>query len=1068
MSQKKDLKSKKTRRWRRFFRFLIWFTLVLIVLLLAINITVRLVFPEEKVRVMLAEQVYKASGRSFFIKKLSWSLLGSLDAEGIEIGFTAEEQSPDSLFFSLDNARIRFKLLPILRRSFEVTEILISHPKLTIVPPPSSVADSDTGGQARDSLTGNSPQPIQPLPVSLALNRFVLDDFDLKLLIPDSLKPVEMTVTNLNLTLDNLSIPKQFPENAVGAGGVLRLFTEGSEIRYRDKDMDLDYVPALDWLFRLEEDRWDLLAELRLNRSKQNIPDIAMELNCRGEGLGRTLQINTWTMDLGGQRVIDVSGRASITGIDTLIRMDFKEREMDVSQLQSFIESGLPPVFQSLIPPLKIAGKILPLSGSIAGKSDSLVISLKSMFSDLSVLDTNTKMNGDSLNGEVLLSGVWTRQGLEGGSVSVNFYGHTVSLPIEGVPPVTVQNLGLQIRTSLNEILIPVQGEFGGRIGQVFEGPVDFDGSWQVPALPKLNGIRAKLFVALDSMNLEAIPIPDSPISGMAGAELTVSVSGLDSLNVNIAGGAVNLRLLSAERPDPVPDILMTAEIDASISPELDKLTVRTAHIQVDSLLSLQADGTLDLADSTLFFQLTDGVLRNEAIFSHVPESVRESLLPFDFGGRERIQAGIRGKLGRIPPVSSLEATLTFEEIWFFDRQQDLTVDGIQGYFEFLGNLNHMAGHGEMQINSVDFPVLRSEPIQKIVVKLDMAWDQPVDIRVNNGRLQIPGLGLKSDFDLSVSLSDSLLDLAGGIRMRLDNTDWVNMVQELALRGGLETEMTVSTLDASRQYYRLDGLLKTDGLDIRQANILSIQGVRARVPYQIDANMKTAELIPDTGFVALDWAEYERQREWIRSFSPWVSNFSIDTVNVTGYEIRNVLMDMDIHQGRIQIPWFEMKLFEGNLGGSLWIDPATGNPDQIRYGLRAQASRINSAALIGDQSIEESELNGNLSFTGKGVNPNTNMDVDGYLYITQIGPKFTSTLLKGLEQGSDRSIRLTRRLLDMGWQAKLFSFELRHGFVYPSLTLSQPWFSPVRIPGRLEYGRLPLAFFLTNTSLTNK
>ena len=160
MSQKKDLKSKKTRRWRRFFRFLIWFTLVLIVLLLAINITVRLVFPEEKVRVMLAEQVYKASGRSFFIKKLSWSLLGSLDAEGIEIGFTAEEQSPDSLFFSLDNARIRFKLLPILRRSFEVTEILISHPKLTIVPPPHQ-------SQIRTQVV----RPVIPLP-EIPLNPF--------------------------------------------------------------------------------------------------------------------------------------------------------------------------------------------------------------------------------------------------------------------------------------------------------------------------------------------------------------------------------------------------------------------------------------------------------------------------------------------------------------------------------------------------------------------------------------------------------------------------------------------------------------------------------------------------------------------------------------------------------------------------------------------------------------------------------------------------------------------------------------------------------------------------------
>jgi len=104
-----------------------------------------------------------------------------------------------------------------------------------------------------------------------------------------------------------------------------------------------------------------------------------------------------------------------------------------------------------------------------------------------------------------------------------------------------------------------------------------------------------------------------------------------------------------------------------------------------------------------------------------------------------------------------------------------------------------------------------------------------------------------------------------------------------------------------------------------------------------------------------------------------------------------------------------------------------------------------------------------MAFQGKGIDLERGIDLEGYFYITKMGPKFASTLLESMDPGgSDRSIRMTRRLLNMGWKPKLFSFDLRHGYVYPSLMLTQPWFSPVRIPGKLEYGRLPLAFFLQN------
>ena len=93
--------------------------------------------------------------------------------------------------------------------------------------------------------------------------------------------------------------------------------------------------------------------------------------------------------------------------------------------------------------------------------------------------------------------------------------------------------------------------------------------------------------------------------------------------------------------------------------------------------------------------------------------------------------------------------------------------------------------------------------------------------------------------------------------------------------------------------------------------------------------------------------------------------------------------------------------------------------------------------------------------------------MSGVFDITKIGPEFADLLLKGMDpKGEDASIRQTRLLLKIGAKPELFSFELRHGLVYPSLSLTKPWFSP--IPKKWEYGRLPLGFLMKRFGQLNQ
>ena len=262
-----------------------------------------------------------------------------------------------------------------------------------------------------------------------------------------------------------------------------------------------------------------------------------------------------------------------------------------------------------------------------------------------------------------------------------------------------------------------------------------------------------------------------------------------------------------------------------------------------------------------------------------------------------------------------------------------------------------------------------------------------------------------------------------------------------------------------------------DSLNVRQQELVSVRGIGGKIPIQAELDPVKAGLVPNARWKPRPGFLYESFREYYRGATREVDNFRIRRIEAAGYTVRDVSMDIRLAGGILEVPRFSLNLLEGNIGGSLWLNPGTGVPDSITYSIQCQASSINAAAMLapGVKKKEETELNASLSFTGRGVDIKKGIDLDGYFYITQIGPKFASTLLKGMDAaGSDRNIRMTRRLLDAGWKPKLFSFELRHGYVYPSLSLSQPWFSPVRLPPRVEYGRLPLEFFMKNPGLMEK
>ena len=73
-------------------------------------------------------------------------------------------------------------------------------------------------------------------------------------------------------------------------------------------------------------------------------------------------------------------------------------------------------------------------------------------------------------------------------------------------------------------------------------------------------------------------------------------------------------------------------------------------------------------------------------------------------------------------------------------------------------------------------------------------------------------------------------------------------------------------------------------------------------------------------------------------------------MDVAGYRIENIGLDILIRHGYVHIPWFTMKLLDGNVGGNMLVALGEGPMSGVTYEIRAQASRINSAALANIRS----------------------------------------------------------------------------------------------------------------------
>jgi hypothetical protein len=210
--------------------------------------------------------------------------------------------------------------------------------------------------------------------------------------------------------------------------------------------------------------------------------------------------------------------------------------------------------------------------------------------------------------------------------------------------------------------------------------------------------------------------------------------------------------------------------------------------------------------------------------------------------------------------------------------------------------------------------------------------------------------------------------------------------------------------------------------------------------------------------------DYTILRDYYRASVKKRSTLSVGAIEAAGYAVSNVNAEMYLGEGWVEIPFLQAQSYGGTILSRFAVDLAAGDLRNANYTISAHFNEVNSELLLPADNKEQGRgiINGNLTLDGKGLDPQHEMMVGGYFYITEIGPRVVSNLLRALDpRGTDTGVSLTQQLIGLGFKPSLVSFLIRHGYFYPAIYFDQPWYFPVRLSeGKVELSRVPVQFFL--------
>ncbi len=334
-------------------------------------------------------------------------------------------------------------------------------------------------------------------------------------------------------------------------------------------------------------------------------------------------------------------------------------------------------------------------------------------------------------------------------------------------------------------------------------------------------------------------------------------------------------------------------------------------------------------------------------------------------------------------------------------------------------------------------------------------------VHVDTGFIHVPDLKTTGKIDGQVQLVNNAPIIDAKIVFTQNAADTISVLPDMFYIGQNDIELDVQ---ADSTIGKITARIRTTDLSVSLPQDIRVDKINANISLAQEIDLKNGALIISPGAVVHTptdgLIDYRLYRDYYFQPDKNPSSINIRRAIVGDYRVENIHADAYIGAGAVEVPYFAVDVYGGNIGGSFSLLSDIDDLMQSTFKLSAHISDINSGLLLPTlDGSTQGLIKAHTEISGSGLDPNRGIELNGFFNITQIEAKVASNLLTLLDpEGKDRAIGFTKLVMRYGYKPRLMTFDLEHGFCYPAILITQPWYNPIRLSGgSIEFARIPVA-----------
>lgn len=1087
--------------------------LLLVVAGVGLTIYVKVKYPSERLRQLLIAYLANEYKLRVTVARLDFNLFSGFVLEDVAIlGATSDPvPAPAEPPLKVEKIKFAYRWRSLLSRRLDIDEITIARPAFfyRLNSDRSSNLDAILANFA-DSTQTPSDTTTAGLPIDIHLRTFVLQNLQGRAVFVSTLDSQEVAFGPIRLAVNEIVVDRQ-----ANFSGRMNLRADSAPVHYAKSSMNEGDSLALATMLSaniasaLRGDSLGIHGELALNQTRISLgganhftlPAIGTTAEVRYQLESAQLEAPEVRLLIDGKE--QMAARFTMTpqnGVSTFA-LRLKRGEIDLAHLLALARTHTSGEIRAFLQTLDGAG-VLEFSGSeLANDQHGMTYQIVLRGRDLAYHDHASGLEFDG--GQLQLD--WKTNADSSAETTARLTLAAFAVPLDTTQVLPTGPVDLNFNLALAKDFFPQQGSLDLRWQNFSAGKIAAHVDFSPSNVPAKSGSWLSRLFGRATINVDALeisPFTAGAAGGKISSQLTLAGKRLDDAELNFALQNQNIRYETIDYKGNLSDYHLSVSTRFAINPALTKIALAGGKFQIEPAQA-SFDATYDLQADTMRINLPDLHVDLAQLMRALPDTILASMNYAKIQGRGNGSGWLQTRM--IAP-DSLDYNGVFtvhsEDAAYADSVLGIYTDSLQINSEWVLTAAQTAGTYTVACSTPKLPDYLRQPLPPTQAAGRLTVGETT-FTIDDGKFEIPQWNTTGRYRVDGEFRPAGIQVKTTVDLDLQAPNPINLDRSTSLRGELAGQFIIDQYipDAltEPQPSRVEGWLRSDGLDIKIDTTLALQGLRADCRFQQDfdlLNLPLDDHPPITFGMALEPEEpyqpvlilksspasaspkfasadeallmYDLLREPARNDAVARSHLTIAEINLSGIRLTNLVADLSLGNSRFDIPRLSVNLFDGNVVGNLLVGLGNGNPDSISYATDMQISSLDvsgfrrlSAQLGGKQS----RISANFALSGLGTAPDKLEELvnnlSGRLNITKIENKVASNLLQMLDpNGTDKGIQNIRLLMKTRWNVKELAFEIKNGFVYASLSHIKPWYAPFTLPQPFDFARLPVKPYL--------